>query len=192
LGAIFYFTLAGQYPFQGENPVDVMTAHLFHRIVPLHDLRPDVPESICAWIDSLMARKMDDRPANAQAALDGWCPEPIIDEKQIREVTSNDSDVAAALFADFKEETAGLLEQLNRELESGEGPAAEETARTIRGTASTLGYSEIIALALEIEKNAQKNPELCQTTVDQFPSALERLEKGVAGIRWTDETETQP
>lgn len=192
LGCIFYFTLAGKYPFRGKSPVDVMTGHLFHRVTPLHDLRPDVPESICAWIDSLMARQMDDRPADAQAALDAWHPEPIIDEKQVREVTSNDPEVAAALLADFKEETGGFLEKLNQELESNQGTAAEETARTIRGTASTLGYLEIVAIALEIEKNARNSLDLCRGSMDRFPSAMDRLENTVANIRWSDQTDTQP
>ncbi|MGB6220771.1 protein kinase domain-containing protein [Haloferula sp.] len=188
LGCIFYYTLAGDYPFRGKSPVDVMTAHLFHRLTPLHDLRPDVPESICTWIDSLMARNMDDRPADARAALDAWCPEPIIDEKQVREVTSNNPEVATALLSDFKTETGGLLEKLKQELESGEGVAAEETARTIRGTASTLGYLEIVGLALKIEKNVRTHPELCPDPMGQLPSAMDRLENTVANIRWADQT----
>lgn len=192
LGCIFYFTLAGQYPFQGKSPMDVMTAHLYHQLTPLHDLRPDVPESICTWIDSLMARQMDDRPADARAALDTWCPDPIIDDKQIREVTSNDPEMAAALLADFTEETGGFLAKLNQELESGQGEAAEETARTIRGTASTLGYLEIVALALEIEENARNSPDLCRAALDRFPAAIVRLENTVANIRWTDQTGPQP
>ncbi len=192
LGCIFYFTLAGEYPFQGKKPVDVMAAHLYHQLTPLHDLRPDVPESICTWIDSLMARQMDDRPADARAALDTWCPDPIIDHKQIREVTSNDPEMAAALLADFIEETGGLLEMLNQQLESSQGEAAEETARTIRGTASTLGYLEIVALALEIEENAGNSPGLCRSALDRFPAAIVRLENTVAKIRWTDQTGTQP
>lgn len=191
LGCIFYFTLAGEYPFQGKSGIDVMTAHLHHQLTPLHDLRPDVPESICTWIDSLMARQMDDRPADAHAALDAWRPDPIIDEKQVREVTSNNPEVAVALLADFKAETSGILEQLKQELESGEGVAAEETARTIRGTASTLGYLEIVALALEIEKNVRDHPELCRDPMDQFPSAMDHLENTVANIRWTDQDGTQ-
>ena len=192
LGCIFYFTLAGQYPFQGKSPMDVMTAHLYHQLTPLHDLRPDVPVSICTWIDSLMARQMDDRPADARAALDTWCPEPTIDEKQVREVTSNDPGAAATLLADFKEETGGFLDKLNQEIASGHGEAAEETARTIRGTASTLGYLEIMALALEIEKNARNNPDLCRGSINQFPAALDRLENTVANIHWTDQTAPQP
>lgn len=192
LGCIFYFTLTGQYPFQGKTPMEVMTAHLHHQSIPLHDLRPDVPESICAWIDSLMARNMDDRPPDARAALDAWHPEPVIDEKQFREVTSNAPELAAALLADFKEETGGFLEKLNQELESSQGAAAEETARTIRGTASTLGYLEIMALALEIEKNAQDNPDLCHGLIEQFPPALARVENTIANIHWTDQTGSQP
>lgn len=184
LGAIFYFTLTGQYPFSGEQAVHVMAAHLSHQLTPLRDYRPDLPDSVGAWIETLIARKMEDRPANAQAALDAWNPTPIIDKKQLREVTSNDPNVAADLLEAFRRETNDLLAQLQSELESGQPVQARETAQTIRGTASTLGYLEIISLAAEIEKNAAADAAWCLQTVTQFPAALERLQMAIHNFQW--------
>jgi serine/threonine protein kinase len=183
-GAIFYYTLTGKYPFRGANAVEVMTSHIEHRFTPLKKVRSDLPESVCNWIEMLMARKMEDRPANAQAALDAWNPVSAIDEEQLREAASNDPGLAAELLAGFIDEIGGLIEQMHRELESGQGTAAEETARTIRGTASTLGYSEIIAIASQIEEYAQADPEICRKLSGRFSPALARLEEAVGRMSW--------
>jgi serine/threonine protein kinase len=186
IGAIFYYTLAGRYPFDGDNAVEVMTAHLQHRLVPLQQLRPDVPDCICAWLERLMARNMEDRPADAREALDTWCPEPVIDETQLREAASGDRALAAELLAGFLEETGALVRQVAVELESGQCAEAEETARTIRGTASTLGYTEVISIALEIENNAHTDRDGCRAACVRFAPALGRLESAVSRLEWPD------
>ncbi len=184
MGAIFYYALTGQYPFNGTQAAKVMAAHLYHQVTPLHDYRPDVPESVVAWIETLFARNMDDRPADAKAALEAWNLKPPVDEKQLREVASNNPEVASQLFAEFRGETNGLLDQLRRELGEGQGTSAMETAQTIRGTASTLGYTEIISIAREIESQVDSNPEYCRALVDQFPPAMERLEGALENLIW--------
>jgi len=45
---------------------------------------------------------------------------------------------------------------------------------------------------LEIEKNAQDNPDLCHGLIEQFPPALARVENTIANIHWTDQTGSQP
>ncbi len=185
LGAIFYYTLAGQYPFTGEQAVHVMAAHLSHQLTPLREYRPDLPDSVCTWIESLIARKMDDRPASAQAALDAWNPAAIIDGKQLREAASDSAVIAAELLSGFSRETMELIGQVKRELKGGQAIAARETAQTIRGTAATLGYLEIISLASEIEKGADSDPALCLEVCTQFSAALKRLEGAIANLHWT-------
>jgi serine/threonine protein kinase len=39
IGCVYYFTLTGQSPFQGDTGPQVMAAHLEHRVVPLVQLR---------------------------------------------------------------------------------------------------------------------------------------------------------
>lgn len=70
LGAVFYFALTGRYPFRGETAPQVMASHLQHVYTPLGKLRPDLPAWLPDWIDKLMSRQPDDRPANAVEALD--------------------------------------------------------------------------------------------------------------------------
>ncbi|MGJ8656537.1 MAG: protein kinase domain-containing protein [Akkermansiaceae bacterium] len=186
LGSIFYYTLAGVYPFTGDQAAQVMSAHLLHRFTPLKEHRPSLPNEICAWVESLMALDMNDRPINAQAALEALNLEPAIDEKQLREAASNDPELAKELLSAFRTETAELLVQLNTELTAGESSAAHETAQTIRGTASTLGYTEIISIALKIEKQTDKDIPFCQTKVTEFEPAIERLAKAISHLTWDE------
>lgn len=70
LGCVYYFALTQHYPFQGETGAEVMASHLYHSLVPLADLRPDLPSFVHRWIDWLMARNIGDRPKSAQEAWD--------------------------------------------------------------------------------------------------------------------------
>ncbi|NOY00647.1 MAG: serine/threonine protein kinase, partial [Verrucomicrobia bacterium] len=69
MGCVYYFSLCGEYPYDGENPSEVMKSHLEHRVTPLEKLRPDLAPSICQWVMWLINRDMDNRPDNARAAL---------------------------------------------------------------------------------------------------------------------------
>lgn len=188
LGTIFYFALTGRYAFWGETPSVVMAMHLNHKFTPLAELRPDLSKSTCAWVEGLFARNMDDRPADAQKALDAWMIGPVIDESQLRDVTSGDLEVAGEVFHDFLDETEPLRKQLRMKLESGHGLEATKLARDIRGTAATLGYTEIISITSEIEKNALKNPADCLIVNEGFAPALTRLKEAMSKLDWGKRT----
>jgi len=70
MGAIYYFTLTGKYPFNGPSAAAVMAAHLRHDVPPLQELRPDLPDDICQWVMWLINRNPEDRPQSARDALD--------------------------------------------------------------------------------------------------------------------------
>lgn len=67
-GCIFYYVLAGRFPFTGETVANVITAHLEHQVIPLRQYRPDVPMDICNWVMQLMSRNPKQRPVSAKAA----------------------------------------------------------------------------------------------------------------------------
>ena len=69
IGCVYYFCLTGKYPFQGSSPAEVMISHLNGDVVPLNELRPDLPPSLCQWVMWHINRQMDDRPNNAREAL---------------------------------------------------------------------------------------------------------------------------
>ena len=70
LGCLFYYALAGAYPFDGEHGAQVMAKKLEHEVTHLCAVRPDVPRPIGDWVMRLMARAREDRPATAKQALD--------------------------------------------------------------------------------------------------------------------------
>ena len=69
LGCVYYFSLTGEYPFDGETAPQVMASHLENRYTPLKERRPDIPDWACQWVEWHLNRNMDDRPATALEAL---------------------------------------------------------------------------------------------------------------------------
>lgn len=70
LGCVAYFALTATYPFAGKTVVEVITAHLQGRYVPLKDMRPDLPAAVCEWVERLMAVRPVGRPESAAEALE--------------------------------------------------------------------------------------------------------------------------
>ena len=73
LGAVLYHALTGRPPFVGDTPISVGMAHIQDPVIPLRELRADVP---AAW-ESVILRALDKTPvarwpnvAAMQAALD--------------------------------------------------------------------------------------------------------------------------
>lgn len=69
MGCVYYYCLAGQYPFDGETAPSVMNAHLQHTVTPIAQLRPDLPEWLCKWVMWHLSRNMEDRPRDARESL---------------------------------------------------------------------------------------------------------------------------
>jgi tRNA A-37 threonylcarbamoyl transferase component Bud32 len=73
-GVMLYEMLAGKRPFEAESKVEVLSMHLTREARPLRELAPEVPAWLDAVVKRAMAKKRDQRYANAQeflAALDG-------------------------------------------------------------------------------------------------------------------------
>jgi eukaryotic-like serine/threonine-protein kinase len=64
LGVIGFVMLTGQPPFQHDNPIELMMAHVHHEPPRVSSLRPDVPASIDRLFDELLAKDPADRPAD--------------------------------------------------------------------------------------------------------------------------------
>lgn len=69
IGSVYYYTLTGESPFQGDTGPQVMAAHLEHRVIPLNQLRPDIPKWASDWVMWHINRHPDERPENAREAL---------------------------------------------------------------------------------------------------------------------------
>ncbi|WP_395744449.1 protein kinase domain-containing protein [Prosthecobacter sp.] len=70
LGCVFYEALSGRKAFDGTSMAEVIDKHIDHVLVPLHQIAPHVPQWLGAWCARLMAQKPEDRPANAQQAIE--------------------------------------------------------------------------------------------------------------------------
>jgi serine/threonine protein kinase len=69
IGCVYYFTLTGQNPFQGETAHQVMTSHLEHRVIPLGEVRPDIPKWAADWVMWHINRYPGERPENARESM---------------------------------------------------------------------------------------------------------------------------
>ena len=69
MGCVYYQALTGSYPFNGETVQDVMISHLHHNVVPIQQVRDDIPLWACDWIMWHLNRQPTDRPESAREAL---------------------------------------------------------------------------------------------------------------------------
>ena len=69
LGCVFYFSLTMHRPFSGATVQDVIHAHLNGIFRPLRDYRPNIPQELAEWVEWLIRRRPEDRPADAETAL---------------------------------------------------------------------------------------------------------------------------
>jgi serine/threonine-protein kinase len=67
VGAILYFMLTGRPPFQGMNPTELMISHARDPVPPPSKLRADVPDDLEQIVLRCLAKKPDDRFADARA-----------------------------------------------------------------------------------------------------------------------------
>ena len=67
LGATWYHLATGRPPFQGQNLMALLRAHLEDEPTPVTELAPDTPSQIASLIHACLAKNPDARPASAQA-----------------------------------------------------------------------------------------------------------------------------
>ncbi|MEM9081232.1 MAG: serine/threonine-protein kinase [Verrucomicrobiota bacterium] len=70
LGCVYYFCLTGGFPFDGETAPQVMASHLNNTYTPLKELRPDIPDWACQWVEWHLERQPDDRPKDARESFE--------------------------------------------------------------------------------------------------------------------------
>ena len=88
IGCVYYHSLSGQYPYNGQTNADIMNSHLEHRVTPLEDLRPDLAPSVCQWVMWLINRAPDNRPTNAHEALERLPMHPDrVHQQVLQEIT---------------------------------------------------------------------------------------------------------
>ncbi len=68
-GCVFYHSLTALYPFSGKTEPQVMMSHMYHKVGPLAELRPDLPAPLVDWVLKFMNRDPEQRHQSAAEAL---------------------------------------------------------------------------------------------------------------------------
>lgn len=94
LGVCLYESLTGQLPITGETDYAILTGHINQVPDPPSKLRPEIPATLDEIVLSLLAKKVDDRPPDAQATAN-----------LLRECLKHSLQVAAPRITDDDEPT---------------------------------------------------------------------------------------
>ena len=101
LGAVAYFVLTGQPPFNGGNVATKLVRHQTEKPRPVSDLRPDIPDGVAAVVARMLAKHPGDRPqspAQVVVALRDWLAEvpPPTEEEMPATRYSSHRDIATS------------------------------------------------------------------------------------------------
>lgn len=66
-GATLYTMLAGRPPFEGQDPIELVHAHIARRPVPLSEKDPSIPAVVSAIVSKLLAKMPEERYQSAAA-----------------------------------------------------------------------------------------------------------------------------
>lgn len=69
LGCVLYELLTGSIPFQGDTSISIAMQHLQGSLIPIRELRPDIPASVEEIVEQAMAKEIDQRYPSALAIL---------------------------------------------------------------------------------------------------------------------------
>ncbi|MEU5083920.1 MULTISPECIES: serine/threonine-protein kinase [Streptomyces] len=74
LGCVLYEILGGRPPFTAHEPLALVVQHIVDDPVPLDRLRGDVPAELCDLVSRLLAKRPEERLANAAEVRDVLAP----------------------------------------------------------------------------------------------------------------------
>ncbi len=69
LGCVLYELLTGTIPFQGDTSISIAMQHLQGNLIPIRELRPDIPAAVAKIVDLSMAKEITERYPSALAML---------------------------------------------------------------------------------------------------------------------------
>ena len=70
LGATIYHLISGSPPYPGTNAVEIITRHALEPLPPITEHNPDVSEPCVHLLETLLAKKAQQRPTTWQAVID--------------------------------------------------------------------------------------------------------------------------
>lgn len=123
-GCVCYQALTGQLPFPGDEKTQVITAHLYPPRAPLAELRPDLSDGFCQWMDQLMSVQPLGRPASAAQALSYF--HRLANHLQVKAAGVIEPEPAAVMILEEEEMPAAVVEEEPEEEASTLTPAEDE------------------------------------------------------------------
>jgi serine/threonine-protein kinase len=66
IGGLAYFLLTGHPPFEKESPMQVLMAHVYEKVTPVGELRPDLPADLEAVVMKCLSKNPTDRYPDAE------------------------------------------------------------------------------------------------------------------------------
>ncbi len=72
MGCVYYYMLTGHLAFNGENLGQVVASHLQHTVVPLQEIRADLPNPILNWVMKMIRLDAAKRPQTAEEAAESF------------------------------------------------------------------------------------------------------------------------
>src|SRR3954449_10185681 len=118
LGALLYEMLTGQPPFPGDDAVSIISQHLHADPVPPSRHNAEVPEALDRAVLRLLAKRPEDRPANAAEArelLGTALSEPPAEQVEERPANPLES-LAGGVFVGRERELEALREAVDAAL----------------------------------------------------------------------------
>ena len=90
LGVMLYEMVAGRPPFQAENPLAVLSAHLHEAPVPLSQACGEVSPAFAAVVDRALAKRPEDRFESADAMRDALHAAGVAAESPVAEAETGE------------------------------------------------------------------------------------------------------
>jgi hypothetical protein len=193
VGVMAYEMLAGRPPFgNGITPMAVLYAHVHQPPPPLADVAPDTPESLCDWVEWLLAKAPEDRPASAAEACEAL-EEIAVAElgpywRRSAAVLPPPADAVTALTTE--EPTSGLSTTTHDTLQAPGRARRPRRLAVVAGGITALGAAAVAAFVLPDSGRAPPPPRAAvpfdfdgdrrQEVVVGMPGSA-RLENGAPG-----------
>lgn len=192
LGCIYYYALTGYLPFPGDQKHQVITAHLYPPKYPLGELRPDLSDELCAWVNQFMSVQPAWRPATAAMAMTAFrqlgsnlqaqAAAGIVESDVM---VLEEEEVPAVVLAEEEEEAATLLSADDEE----EPPAllaVDEEEQVADDAQPTLEEEEEVPATYYASEEAVEIPIQTEETPEELTAAESEEESAPAA--WEEES----